>query len=103
VSWLGLERRFGDDLVVDVELGSAVRLVAIADALLGELDAEDVVAGVNLAVGDELLLGWDADEVVGVVELAFLDEQRVPAEACALGVDHPVRVSVGDLDLARIL
>jgi hypothetical protein len=78
VPGLGLERRLGDDVVVDAELGGAVRLMALAEALLAELDAEDVAAGWQLHVGDELLLGRDADEVVGIPELAVLDEQRVP-------------------------
>jgi hypothetical protein len=99
---LGAERGFGDHLVVDVELGGAVGLVAVADALFDELDAEDVLAGVDLAVGDELLLARDADDVVGVVELALLDEDRVAVEPCALGVDHASGVR-GDLDLRQDL
>ncbi len=45
VAGLGLQRSFRDNLVVDVELGGAVGLVALAQLLLAELDAEDVATG----------------------------------------------------------
>jgi hypothetical protein len=81
VSRLGPERPLGHDLVVHVQPGRAVGLVAVADPLLDELDPEDAVARLQLAVGDQLLLGRDPDEVVDVPELAVLDEQGMAAEA----------------------
>ena len=75
---------------VDVQLGGPVGLAVLALALLDELDAEHVRAGLQ-RFGHELLLGRDAEEVVDVVQLAVLDEQRVAAEARALGEDHALR------------
>jgi hypothetical protein len=45
VAGLGLQRASGDNLVIDVQLGGAVGLVALAELLLAELDAENVAPG----------------------------------------------------------
>ena len=84
---LRLHRAFGDDLVVDVETGLPERLVVRAGPLADELHAERVLAGLQDFRRDELLLRLDAEEVVDVVELVVLDEQRVTAEARAVGED----------------
>jgi hypothetical protein len=86
---------------VDVELQRSVGLVVVPDALLGELDPDDVLPR-GRRVADDLLLGRDAQEVDDIVELAALHEERVPAEPRALGEDDALRV-LGELDLGEDL
>ena len=102
VARLGAHRALGDELVVDVQLGGAVRLVVVADRLLDELHAEHALADGD-TFADELLLGRHADEAVDVVQLAVLHEQGVTAEPRAVGEQHAVGVGVGDLDLGEDL
>ena len=71
-------------------------------ALLDELHAEHVLARLE-RLGDELLLRRDAEEVVDVPELPVLEEQRVAAEAGAVGEDHALGVRARDLDLGQDL
>jgi hypothetical protein len=75
-----LDLHLVDDLVVDVELELADRLVVLPGALLREGDADDVRPG-RRGVDGQLLLGRDPEEVVDVRQLPVLDEQRVAAEA----------------------
>ena len=68
---LRLHRAFGSDLVVDVELHRAQRLLVGAGAGACELHAERVLAGLQFLARNEVLLGFDAQEVVNVVQLVF--------------------------------
>jgi hypothetical protein len=47
----------------------------------------------------ELLFWLDAKEVVDVVKLLVLDEQRVAAEARAVGENNARTIRIGDLDV----
>ena len=90
------------DLVVHVQPRRPVRLAVLAARLLRELHAEHVAAGLE-PVGYEVLLGRDAEEVVDVVQPLVLQEQRVAAEARAVGEDHALGVRARQLDLGEDL
>src|ERR1035441_9439083 len=99
---LRAHRAFRHDLVVDVELGRAQRLMVRAGFLPGELHAERVLAGFQCA-GDKLLFRFDPQKVVNVVQLLVLDEQGVAAEARTVGKDHAGGVRIGDFDVREDL
>src|SRR5262245_13651495 len=90
-----------DGLVVDEQRHRAERLVRLADGLLLEFDADDVLARAGCRAG-QLLLGRNAEEVVDEMEPAVLDEHRVPAEARALRHDDAFRV-LDELDFREDL
>src|SRR5690349_2133690 len=90
VARLGAQWRRGHLPIVDVQLGGAMELAVLPDALLDELDAHDVTAGVWRR-SRETGLGWDAQEVVGVGQGAVLDEQGVTAETRPVGEDDALR------------
>src|SRR6185295_10235350 len=62
--------------VVDMQRYLAERLHVLADRLLRELHADDVLARLRRRAR-ESLLGWNAEEVVDERELSAFDEQRV--------------------------
>src|SRR5262245_61694230 len=95
---LGLQVALRNDLFVDIERGLAERLAMRAGFLANELHAERVLARLELG-RDELLLRLDAEEVVDVVQLLILDEQRMAAEARAVGKDDARAVRVLDLHI----
>src|SRR5262249_15080053 len=66
-------RALPHDLVVYVQFGRPDRLAVLPGRLADELDAQDVLAGRDLA-RHELLLGLDTEEVVDVVELPIFQE-----------------------------
>src|SRR5215471_19135685 len=88
-----------DRFVVDVQRHLAERLEVLADRLLRELDADDVLAALRRGTR-ETLLGRNAEEVVDEAQLAVLDEQRIAAEARALCDDYALRL-LRELDLGE--
>ena len=62
---LRLNLSFRDDLVIDVQLEWAIRLVTLALSLLYEIHTDDVFAWTGRWTSD-VSLGWDTKEVVGV-------------------------------------
>src|SRR5262245_20314216 len=88
---LGLPRRFGNDLIVDVQLRLADRFAVRPALVAHERRAEHVLAR-RQSLGHELLFRLDAEEVVDVVEPAILDEQRMAAEARTVREDDAVRI-----------
>ena len=77
-------------------------LVVLADALLGELHAEDVPARRSARRRDSCLLGRDAQEVVDVVSLPSLTNSVWPPKREPVGEDHALGVG-GELDLGQDL
>ena len=62
-----------------------------------ELEAEDVLAGRDVAVRDHVVV-IDRAVVVRVAKLPLLDEEREPAVHAALRHEHAFRAAFGDLD-----
>src|SRR5262245_19829580 len=95
---LSLHRPFGGQLVVDIEAGFADGLHVRTGLLAREFHTEREFARLEL-LGDELLFRLDAEKVRDVVELPVLDEERVPADARAVGEDDARAVRFLDFDV----
>src|SRR5262249_43848531 len=91
-----------DDSFVYVKRALAEGFAVPAGLVANELHAERVLARLEL-IGDKLLLRLDAQEVVAVMQLPVLDVQSMAAEARAVRKDHTGTIRVGDLDVGQDL
>jgi hypothetical protein len=81
-----------------VEVQGGVTALAQALAVVGEFHPDLVRAGRHLGVRTDVE-ALDPEEVVAVPRLAVLEVEAPTADAAALGDDHAVSSSLGNLDL----
>lgn len=91
---------FGHDLVVYVEFGLALGFLELTGTLPDKFHAEGVFAGLKVR-RDECLFGLEAEEIVNVIQLLILDEERMTAEARAVGKNYARAARIGDLDVGE--